>query len=188
MDLLFFAVTVYLFYIVTVSIGITFGYHRYFAHNDYTAPNWIEVVLLYFGVICGGRSPLTWVGVHRMHHAYSDTPQDPHSTKNYPWYIILFSLWRVDRIPRRFIKDMLENPRVMFFHKYRNIIYILSLIMFFIVFGYKSIIFLFSIYLLSYLGFGALNLWGHDNNGPINNIWINFIAPFEGSHKDHHTI
>jgi len=40
--------------------------------------------------------------------------------------------------------------------------------------------------LLSYIGFGALNLWGHDNNGPINNVWVNLIAPFEGNHKDHH--
>ena len=39
---------------------------------------------------------------------------------------------------------------------------------------------------LSYLGFGILNLFGHNLQGPINNLWINLIAPLEGNHKDHH--
>jgi hypothetical protein len=40
--------------------------------------------------------------------------------------------------------------------------------------------------ILSYLGFGVLNLFGHDLKGPVNNFWINLIAPLEGNHKDHH--
>ena len=39
---------------------------------------------------------------------------------------------------------------------------------------------------LSYLGFGILNLFGHNLHGPVNNIWINLIAPLEGNHRDHH--
>lgn len=186
MNTFYFVAFTYVFYMTIVSIGITFGYHRYFAHRDFRVPAWTEVLILYLGVLCGGRSPLTWVGVHRMHHAYSDTEKDPHCKKYQPWYVILFSLWRVESIPRRFIKDMLINPRVMFFHKYRNFIYVITLLVSFILFGYQSLIVLTSVYLLSYIGFGALNLWGHDNNGPINNVWVNLIAPFEGNHKDHH--
>ena len=36
------------------------------------------------------------------------------------------------------------------------------------------------------LGFGVLNLFGHDAEGPANKLWVNIIAPFEGNHKDHH--
>mgnify|MGYP005646604327 FL=1 len=171
---------------LVVTIGITYGYHRYFSHNEFKAKPWQEVVMLYCGLLCGNRSPLGWVGVHRMHHAYTDTPKDPHSARYQPWYSILFSLWRVDAIPRKFLKDMVTNPRIVFFHKHRNVIYISNAILLALIFGYKALIVLAIIYALAYFGFGALNLWGHDSKGPINNIWVNLIAPFEGNHKDHH--
>ena len=50
----------------------------------------IELIYLYFGLLCEGRSLLTWAGVHRMHHAYAG--QKMIHSKNHPWYVILFSL------------------------------------------------------------------------------------------------
>ena len=142
--------------------------------------------MLYCGLLCGGRSSLTWVGVHRMHHEHVDTPKDPHSKKYQPWWKILFSLWSVDNIPRKYIKDIIKNPRIIFFHKQRYTIYITNAILLTLIIGPKALIVLGIIYLLAYLGFGALNLWGHDEEGPVNNPWINLIAPYEGNHKDHH--
>ena len=71
--------------------------------------------MLYCGLLCGVRSPLTWAGVHRMHHAYSDTPKDPHSPKHIGKWRVFLSMYRIKTIPRKFIKDLLKNPRVMFF-------------------------------------------------------------------------
>ena len=73
----------YIAYWVLALIGITYGYHRYFAHRSYASNSLVEIVLLYIGLLCGGRSALTWAGVHRMHHAYVDTDKDPHSVKNH---------------------------------------------------------------------------------------------------------
>ena len=176
----------YIIYMVVVTFGITYGYHSYFSHQAYRLHPVGETVLLYLGLICGGRSALTWAGVHRMHHAYSDTPKDPHSSKHNPWYVILFSLWRVEYIPRKFIKDLLKNPRIVFFHKHRLTILSIHYILAYMIFGLNGVFVSLIIYLLSYLGFGMLNLFGHDSKGPINNIWLNLIAPFEGNHKDHH--
>lgn len=176
----------YIIYIGIVTVGITYGYHAYFSHREYKINPLGEIVLLYLGLICGGRSALTWAGVHRMHHAYSDTPKDPHSTKNYSWYVILFSLWRVEYIPKKFLKDLLKNPRVIFFHRHRLTILLIHYILAYILFGFNGVFVSLIIYLLSYLGFGMLNLFGHGSEGPINNRWLNFIAPFEGNHKDHH--
>lgn len=187
MQILYLILLSYLAYMLIVTIGITYGYHRYFSHKEFTANPWQEVIMLYCGLLCGNRSPLGWIGVHRMHHAYSDTPKDPHSALYRPWYEILFSLWRVESIPRQFLKDAIRNPRLVFFHKYKNILYISNAIILTILFGPYVLVVLAIIYLLAYLGFGILNLLGHDNTGPINNIWINFIAPFEGNHKDHHS-
>jgi len=188
MEILYLILFAYVMYILIVSIGITYGYHRYFSHHEFCAKPWQEIVILYCGLLCGGRSPLTWVGIHRMHHTYSDTDLDPHNKNLHSWYVILFSLWHVDHIPRRFLNDMLRNPRVMFFHKHRHVLYWTSLLLFTLLFGIEAFVVLGIIYLLSYIGFGALNLWGHNAEGPINNIWLNFIAPWEGNHKDHHKV
>lgn len=176
----------YVFYFVVVTTGITLGYHRYFSHGEFKANAFYEIVMLYCGLLCGCRSPLAWAGVHRMHHAYADTPKDPHSARYQPWWRILFSLWHVDTIPRKFVKDLLSNSRIMFFHKYRYQLYVLHLITTYLLFGPISIFYNFFIFVCSYLGFGMLNLFGHDANGPVNKLWINLVAPFEGNHLDHH--
>ena len=178
----------YFLYMILAIVGITFGYHRYFSHHEFKASVWQEVVMLYCGLLCGGRSALGWVGVHRMHHAYTDTERDPHSAKFQPWWNILFSLWRVPQIPKKFVKDIIRNKRVIFFHKYGTYILAAHQIVFFLLFGINSLIIHAIIFILAYLGFGILNLWGHDEKGPINCIWINLIAPFEGNHKDHHNV
>ena len=67
----------YMIYWAVAAIGITYGYHRYFAHGTWKSNALVETILLYLGLICGGRSALTWSGVHRMHHAYADTENDP---------------------------------------------------------------------------------------------------------------
>ena len=183
MMILFYA---YITYWVLALVGITYGYHRYFSHGAYATNSLIEIILLYIGLLCGGRSALTWAGVHRMHHAYADTAKDPHSSKNHPWYVILFSLWTVNSIPRKFIKDLIRNPRVMFFHKYGIYILIAHWVISFLTFGWNAVIINLTLIVLSYLGFGILNLYGHDNDGPVNRLWINLFAPLEGNHDDHH--
>ena len=120
--------------------------------------------------------------VHRMHHAYADTPRDPHSPLYNKWWEILFSTWRIKNIPRKFVKDLYKNPRVMFFHKYRY--YILGLTY---VVLYQYLFYLIVTFTLSYIFYGMLNLFGHSDEGPINRWWINLFAPFEGNHNDHHT-
>lgn len=178
----------YLTYIFIALIGITLGYHRYFSHKEFQTNNLVEVVMLYAGLLCGARSALTWVGVHRMHHAYADTELDPHSAKYQPWYKILFSMWHVDTIPRKYIKDLIRNPRVMFFHKYGKYIYPAHLVLATLIGGIELLTIHIMIFVLAYLGFGILNLFGHNLEGPVNRVWINFIAPFEGNHADHHGV
>jgi len=173
-------------YWVVAAIGITCGYHGYFAHSIKKTNPLVELILLYFGLLCGGRSALTWSGVHRMHHAYADTNNDPHSPKNHPWYVVLFSLWKVKMIPRKFIVNLIKNPRVMFFHKYGKYIFVAHWIITSLLFGVDAVIINLMLFILSYAGFGILNFYGHTANGPTNNLLINLIAPFEGNHEDHH--
>jgi len=176
----------YMIYWLVAAVGITYGYHRYFSHSDYKASPLAEIVLLYLGLLCGGRSALTWAGVHRIHHAYADTDKDPHSPRNHPWHVILFSLWKVKQIPRKYIDDLIKNPRVMFFHRYGKLIFAAHWIITTLLFGVNAVIINLMLYILSYVGFGILNFYGHDAKGPANRFLINLVAPFEGNHKDHH--
>ena len=176
----------YIIYWVVAAVGITYGYHRYFAHRTFKANALTETFMLYLGLLCGGRSALTWAGVHRIHHAHADTDRDPHSPKNHPWYVILLSLWKVKSIPRKYMSDLIRNPRVMFFHKYGKYILLYHWVMTLMMFGVNALIVNAMVFSLSYVGFGILNFFGHDEKGPANRFLINLIAPFEGNHKDHH--
>ena len=58
--------------------------HRYAAHKMYTASPRVERVLHFLTFLIQGSSyldPRGYAILHRMHHAFSDTPRDPHT----PW-------------------------------------------------------------------------------------------------------
>ncbi len=130
--------------------------------------------MLTCGAICGGGSPLIWCTTHRMHHAYADTPKDPYGTG---WKALL-SLWKVKRLPYKFAKDLKNNPRVMWFHKYRYYVVAVFFILFPFQVGFT--------FLMSWVGFGVLNRFGHKDGKPVNRWWINIVGPWEGNHEHHH--
>lgn len=62
----------------------TFFLHRYASHKAFTmSKNWEKVffVLTWFFQGSNYLSPYGYGIMHRMHHAYADTPNDPHSPK-----------------------------------------------------------------------------------------------------------
>ena len=62
----------------------TFLMHRYAAHRSFTMSRPWERFFYIFAYITMGSSylsPRIYAIMHRMHHAYTDTPQDPHSPK-----------------------------------------------------------------------------------------------------------
>src|SRR5262249_8573974 len=61
------------------TIGVTLGFHRYFAHRAFRTSRAMEVVFVILGS-CALQGPLLyWVATHRRHHQFSDGPGDPHS-------------------------------------------------------------------------------------------------------------
>jgi stearoyl-CoA desaturase (delta-9 desaturase) len=62
----------------------TFFLHRYAAHGAFTMSKFTEKVFYVLTWIFQGSNYLSPYGygvMHRMHHAYADTPEDPHSPK-----------------------------------------------------------------------------------------------------------
>ena len=73
----------------------TFFLHRYAAHKMFTMNKFWERFFFFFTWVTQGSSYLSAYGygvMHRMHHAYADTENDPHSPK---YDKTLFSMmWR----------------------------------------------------------------------------------------------
>jgi stearoyl-CoA desaturase (delta-9 desaturase) len=64
----------------------TFFLHRYGAHRHFTMSKGWERFFYLFTYVAQGSSflnPRGYAILHRMHHAFSDTPKDPHSPTNY---------------------------------------------------------------------------------------------------------
>lgn len=77
----------------------TFFLHRYSAHKMFEMNKFWEKFFYFFTYLTQGSSylnPRAYAVLHRMHHAYSDTPKDPHSphhTKN-----LLTMMWTTKAI------------------------------------------------------------------------------------------
>lgn len=176
----------YLFYYFAALIGISVGYHRYFTHNSFKTSKFFETVFLFFGLICGGRSALTWCAVHRYHHSVSDTENDPHSPTYQGCLKVIFSQWKLGYIPKKYVVPLIKNSRLRFFHKYGVYMYtIYGLFTLFL--GIDAfIIFFLSPLVLSWVGFGLLNYFAHKDGSAKDIPFMNILAPGEGWHKVHH--
>lgn len=91
----------------------TFFLHRYGAHRQFSmSKRWERFFHLctYLSQGSSFLSPRGYAILHRMHHAYSDTPRDPHSPRNYRHLMAMmwdtkhryddFAYRRVDPEPR----------------------------------------------------------------------------------------
>jgi stearoyl-CoA desaturase (delta-9 desaturase) len=61
------------------ALGITVGFHRLFVHRSFETYTWIQFILAVLGSMAVQGPLLNWVAMHRRHHQFSDTPEDPHS-------------------------------------------------------------------------------------------------------------
>jgi stearoyl-CoA desaturase (delta-9 desaturase) len=71
-------VILFVCYFVT-GFGITVGYHRLLTHRSFVTGPRTRGVLAAMGAAAIEGPPIEWVANHRMHHAFSDQPGDPHS-------------------------------------------------------------------------------------------------------------
>ena len=98
------------------KLGGEIGLHRYFCHKSFeTSRFWHYTMLIAASLNCFGP-PMAWVGVHRKHHAASDTDEDPHG--NQSLLRIWTTFWKPFNIEIKYFKDMLKDRDQMFVYKY----------------------------------------------------------------------
>lgn len=68
------------FYFIT-GFGITLGFHRYLTHKAFKLRQPAHFLFSLFGTLALQGGPISWVATHKLHHAQSDQPRDPHTPR-----------------------------------------------------------------------------------------------------------
>ena len=187
------------FFIGPISNVITL--HRLLTHRSFKTHQWLENALSLVSVISTVGPTLSWVAVHRVHHASSDTKTDPHSPNKDNKFNFKQALhvwwgydWKIPQVSTKLVKDLLRNPIHMFIFKhYFKIIFVFSLVLLFIdpilwVYAYAVPASL-TVHLV-----GIVNVLGHvhgyrnyETRDMSTNSWIaNIFSLGDGWHNNHH--
>jgi stearoyl-CoA desaturase (delta-9 desaturase) len=177
----------FIWYQIIAHIGVSAGLHRYFSHKAFKTNAIVETIMLYCATIAGARSPIGWVGAHRMHHTYTETERDPHSPTQKGFWNIVFNRWDVEKIPKKFSKDLFANKRLKFFHRHWKLIWGISAIIAVLISLEFFFAFIILPFIISYIGFGLENAITHKTGYAQDVPWLNLITAGEGYHKQHHS-
>jgi stearoyl-CoA desaturase (delta-9 desaturase) len=102
------------FYIFNI-VGISITLHRYYTHKSFEFRyTFVKYLFTFISIIMCRGSPIGWVYIHRLHHAYSDTDKDPHGPK-----ILGFKLFGLkhltnhsDKINKFLVKDLMTEEQL----------------------------------------------------------------------------
>lgn len=112
--------TLFVLYWLTGGIGICLGFHRLLSHRSFQTYKPLRWFIAWIGGLAGEGSAIHWVANHRIHHARSDHPGDPHSPREgFIWSHMLWCLQGMnpktrDAIHERWAPDMAHDPVLRF--------------------------------------------------------------------------
>lgn len=186
------------FVIGPVSMVITM--HRLLSHRSFKTYPWLENTLSFLTTFSSVGPTISWVAVHRMHHANAESRDDPHSPNKHGKISLRDSIkvWFLYDLkisaPNNFAKDLVRKPlHRWLFKNYFKIIFVASVILILI----DPMLWLFLYVIPSCMTLhllGTVNVIGHwhgyrsyETNDLSRNSWIvNLISLGDGWHNNHH--
>lgn len=186
---------------VTGSLGIGMGYHRLLAHRGFKTPKAVEYFLIVCGLLALEAGPIAWVTTHRIHHAHTDAPGDPHTPRDGTWWahmgwILTGTAQRYDdAVCMRYAPDLMKDP----VHRWLERLYYVPLIVLGLVLlliGGWAVLF-WGVFLrvtlnlhATWLVNSATHLWGgrrfETKDDSRNSWWVALLTFGEGWHNNHH--
>lgn len=110
--------------------------HRWASHELWSPPSWLQKALSTISVFALSGNPIGYAALHRQHHKYTDTENDPHSPKHKGVWYVTSSLWRFEKIDPKRVADRLRVPYFISIGKWEGIIAItFNLLLFAIVYN-----------------------------------------------------
>ena len=186
---------------ISASLGVGMGFHRLLTHRGYKTPKAVEYILTLFGLLALEGGAINWVVTHRIHHAHTDEPGDPHTPRDGGWWAHIG--WMLKGTAQshdqaemeRYAPDMMRDR----FHVVFNRLYWLPLVMLAIgllVFGGWAFV-LWAIFFRVTFNFhatwlvnSATHMWGRrrfaTRDDSTNNWWVALLTFGEGWHNNHH--
>ncbi len=176
--------------------------HRVLAHHAVTFRPGVRMAFRVITWVTTGLRPREWVAVHRLHHAYTDQKEDPHSPLMLGFAKVQFAnayLYRITARNRavvaKYAKDLKPDrwDRALFDRAFLGLgIGITALILLLGVWGglLAAVVHTVSYLLLS----GAVNAVGHMwgkrpfANSATNSQWLAWLTAGEGLHNNHHEL
>ncbi|MHB2025650.1 MAG: acyl-CoA desaturase [Elusimicrobiota bacterium] len=115
-------VCLFVFMYLGAGLGITAGYHRYYAHRSHACSKALQLFYLVFGATAVQNSALNWAADHRNHHRFVDSDNDPYSISKGGFYAhmgwIFYRDTRASEVRYRRVPDLLKDPLVMWQHRW----------------------------------------------------------------------
>jgi len=183
------------------SLGVGLGWHRLLTHRGFKAPKWLEYTLSTFATMSIQDSPEKWVATHRMHHAFTETDKDPHSTNRGFWWAQMgWILWGTaqdhDRATlKKYVPDLIRDPGHALITRFYYVPLIVSAFILFALGGWSMVVWgVFARVVVGWHTTWFVNSLSHiygsrpyDTGDDSTNNWFVALLTFgEGWHNNHH--
>ena len=172
-------------YFLNGCLGMTMTYHRMLSHRAWTPPKWVEHLFALFATIGLTGSAISWVAIHREHHAHTDDELDPHSPYH-KGFIYAHWLSMYSKVDIKYARHLLRDSFYIAQHKYY---YEINL-------AYALILFLIDPFAVVYAWLvPAMILWNagssivsisHRAGGTHTDLILALLVWGEGYHVEHH--
>lgn len=179
-------------------IGVTAGYHRYFAHRSYKTSRVFQFCLAWLAQCSAQKGALWWAAHHRHHHKYSDTEHDLHSpSQNGFWYSQVGWILNPDTAETdwKYIQDFAKFPELRWLNKYFLVPPTLYAVTLWLIWGWAGLFwgFFFSTMLLFHGTFfinSLTHVFGRvryaSGDDSRNSFILALVTCGEGWHNNHH--
>jgi fatty-acid desaturase len=183
------------------SLGVGLGYHRLLTHRSFKVPKWLENLLTILGALAIQDEAPKWVATHRIHHQFTETDKDPHSTiPGFFWahigWILSGTAQDHDAATlKRYVPDLLKDNFHVLLARFYYVPLLVSGIILFLFGGWSMV--LWGVFARVVFGWhstwlvnSATHLWGSrrfaTNDDSTNNWWVALLSFGEGWHNNHH--
>ena len=183
------------------SLGIGIGFHRLLTHRGFQTPKWLEYFLTICGLLALEGGQINWVVTHRIHHAFTEKPGDPHSPRDGIWWSHLGWILRgtsqqhPESVMRRYAPDLMKDPVHVWLNRLYFVPLIISGLALLAIGGWTAVLwgaFFRVVYGLHVTWFvnSITHIWGtrrfETTDDSTNNWLVALLAYGEGWHNNHH--
>lgn len=186
-------------YVFIGKMGADIGFHRYFTHRTFDVHPLMRKYMLINSTLIGHGSILLWVVTHRIHHAKSDTEDDPHSPGHFGFSNVWLRIWTRENVPNMaLVKDLLRDKWIVFLHRHYFKVLWTWLALLIAIWAMGNIYPLLFLFAFPCAGFfheaGMVNAICHTHgyrpydtaDASRNNLWVNVLTFGNGLHNTHH--